>query len=1046
MARIPEEEIERVKREVSVSALVRESGVELGRHGANGDLAGRCPYHSPDETPSLIVSEAAGLFHCLGCGAAGSVFDWVMRREGVSFREAAERYLAELGGEQLPGEELARRVKGNADEAALLEQVVELYHARATLRPEAAAYLHGRGIERAEEMIRRFRLGQADRTLGYGLTRELRERLQGVGVIRPSGHEMFSGSLVVPIYDEAGRVGEVYGRKMGTNLRKGTPLHLYLPGPHRGVWNTEALRGAAEAHVCEGFTDALTLVDRRFEATTWVYGVEGLTADHIETLRRSGTERVVLWYDGDAAGDRGVERHAERLMASLGVECFRAPIPRGQDVNSFAREVADPAGALAELVRRAEWLGRGARLAVNAPAPEPDSAREQEPASERERAAPLAAALAAEHSGAVARIDAADGGEATTGSTAPGGAGAAPASAVAPVPALEIAMEVEGEDVWFDFGEGERRYRVRGLDKKGTPGQMRVQVLALRGVELHADTLDLAAHRARKEFAREAAAELGAKEEAVKRDLGRVLFKLELLVDERRRAAEEARAREPAMTDAEREEAMGFLRDPRLLARVLEDFARCGVVGEETNKLVGYLAAVSRKLEDPLAVIIQSSSAAGKTSLMDAILAFVPEEERVKYSAVTGQSLFYMAETDLRHKVLALVEEEGAERASYALKLLQSEGELTIASTGKDPQTGRLVTHEYRVEGPVALILTTTAVEIEEELRNRAIVLTVDEEREQTRAIHRQQRERRTLEGLLARRQREDVVRVHRNAQRLLRAVAIVNPFAPRLTFLDSKTRMRRDHEKYLTLIEAIALVHQYQREVKSVRDRGQLVPYIEVTREDIRMANRLAHEVLGRSLDELSPQTRRLLSNLHEMVTRACEREGLRREQYRFSRRDVREAVGWSYEQVRVHLERLVELEYVIAHKGGRGQQFVYELLYEGEGEDGRAFLMGLIAIEALEAGRTTEAVGACEAGLGSAGGGFGEGVGCHTGLIPGRSGNGEPGRSPRQYGPEDASGAQGPKNASREGAAPASSYVLERRSPEPDGEEAAPDGEEEA
>ena len=95
-----------------------------------------------------------------------------------------------------------------------------------------------------------------------------------------------------------------------------------------------------------------------------------------------------------------------------------------------------------------------------------------------------------------------------------------------------------------------------------------------------------------------------------------------------------------------------------------------------------------------------------------------------------------MAETDLKHKVLAVVEEEGAERASYALKLLQSEGQLTIASTGKDPDTDELITHEYRVEGPVMIMLTTTAVELNEELVNRALVLTVDEDRDQTRAIH----------------------------------------------------------------------------------------------------------------------------------------------------------------------------------------------------------------------------------------------------------------------------------------------------------------------
>jgi hypothetical protein len=112
-------------------------------------------------------------------------------------------------------------------------------------------------------------------------------------------------------------------------------------------------------------------------------------------------------------------------------------------------------------------------------------------------------------------------------------------------------------------------------------------------------------------------------------------------------------------------------------------------------------ARASRLLAAPLAVLVQSSSAAGKTSLMDAVLAFMPEESRIRYSAMTGQSLYYMGQTDLKHRILALAEEEGAARASYALKLLQSDGELTMAATGKDPVSGALVTQEYHVEGPV---------------------------------------------------------------------------------------------------------------------------------------------------------------------------------------------------------------------------------------------------------------------------------------------------------------------------------------------------------
>ncbi|MGD0900541.1 MAG: hypothetical protein ABR915_22130, partial [Thermoguttaceae bacterium] len=401
-----------------------------------------------------------------------------------------------------------------------------------------------------------------------------------------------------------------------------------------------------------------------------------------------------------------------------------------------------------------------------------------------------------------------------------------------------------------------------------------------------------------------------------------------------------------AMTPEERDEALRLLRDPSLLDRIVADF---DVVGETTNKLVGYLAAVTRKLDQPLAIIVQSSSAAGKTSLMEAILALVPPEDQVKYSAMTGQSLYYMGEDDLKHKILAIVEEEGAERASYALKLLQSEGALTIASTGKDSSTGRMVTQEYRVEGPVMIFLTTTAIKIDEELLNRCLVLTVDENRDQTRAIHQFQRRRQTLAGLLANQGRKETLTLHHNAQRLLRPLLVANPFAESLTFLDDKTRTRRDHLKYLTLIRAVALLHQYQRPVKTAAHGDQTVEYIEVTLDDIATANRLACEVLGRSVDELPPQTRRLLGLVDEMVTVACKRLVIDRADHRFSRRDIREYTGWGDTQLKVHLKRLEELEYLLVHRGGRGQSFVYELLYEPPPDAQTKFLARLIDVEQL-------------------------------------------------------------------------------------------------
>nr|AAO34621.1 unknown [Dickeya chrysanthemi] len=225
---------------------------------------------------------------------------------------------------------------------------------------------------------------------------------------------------------------------------------------------------------------------------------------------------------------------------------------------------------------------------------------------------------------------------------------------------------------------------------------------------------------------------------------------------------------------------------------------------------------------------------------MEAVLGMMPEEERIQYSAMTGQSLYYLGETSLQHKILAIAEEEGVRQAAYALKLLQSDGELKIASTGKNEQSGELVTREYKVQGPVMLMLTTTASDVDEELLNRCLVLTVNESREQTQAIHAMQRHGQTLAGLLQSSEKQYLTTLHQNAQRLLRPLKVVNPYADRLTFLSDKTRTRRDHMKYLTLIQAIALLHQYQREVKRVEHRGQVIEYIEVEKSDIALANQL--------------------------------------------------------------------------------------------------------------------------------------------------------------------------------------------------------------
>ena len=947
MARIPEAEIDRLKNEVSVERLVEASGTLLKKSGK--DWLGRCPFHE-DDTASLVVTPAKNLWHCFGCGIGGGPIDWVMTLRGVSFRHAVEQLregvlplAAEGAGvKHSTVKTLAAPVAFDADDQALLNQTVGYYHERLLATSEATAYLHMRGLDHPE-LVAHFKLGLADRTLGLRLpdkTRkagaDIRARLQKIGLYRESGHEHFNGSLIVPVFDEQGGVVEVYGRKLLDNLRTGTPKHLYLPAREgqdgkktRGVFNVTALMACKEIILCEALIDALTFWCAGYRNVTSAYGIEGFTEEHVAAFKRHGIERVLIAYDRDEAGERGAAKVAERLTAE-GIECFRIHFPKGMDANEYAQKVTPAAKSLGLLIRKAAWLGKGAAPMQPSSVPMVNAAAKEEPPTLAE--APIVPSLAADP---------------------------LPASPM-PSTARELPIKVKdhehGREVTLTLGEGKdaRRYRVRGLAKNLAVDVLKVNLMVSSGDDqsaaFHVDSLDLYSAKQRGHYIAQAAQETSVTELILKADLGRVLLALEQLQDETIAKTFTVEP-QPQMDEQEQQAAMALLKSPDLIERILADYAACGLVGEETNKLVGYLAAVSRKLDKPLGVVIQSSSAAGKSSLMDAVLAFVPEEEKVKYSAMTGQSLFYMGETNLKHKALAIVEEEGASRASYALKLLQSEGELTIASTGKDPQSGNLITQQYRVEGPVALLFTTTARDLDEELMNRCLVLAVDEGREQTRAIHERQRARRTLEGMLANREKRDLIALHQNAQRLLRPLDVLNPYAQFLTFPDQTTRLRRDHEKYLTLIDTIAFVHQHQRAIKTAERGKQRIEYIEATLADIALANRIAHDVLGRSLDELPPQTRRLLRLIDQYVGAEAKRLGAKRADVRFSRRVLREAINWGDTQLRMHLERLVELEYVLTHREGPGGKYVYELAYEVGADEAHAQVAGLIDVDALEA-----------------------------------------------------------------------------------------------
>jgi len=509
----------------------------------------------------------------------------------------------------------------------------------------------------------------------------------------------------------------------------------------------------------------------------------------------------------------------------------------------------------------------------------------------------------------------------------------------------------EGKDqvIKTDYGftmtaEG-RKYEIRGLSKNN--GKLKATVKGIlydkSKKRLHVDTVDFYSARSRNFLVKGLCDLFGADESTVAQDVERLL---ELAENYQR---PEQIQDKKQMTAQDKKAALAFLKSKNMFNEILTDFETLGYTGEEMNKLLCYIAAISRKMESPLSVMIQSRSAAGKSFLQDTVLSLIPEDDFVKYTRLTDQALFYKDKDSLKHKILAIEELDGTSGAVYSIRSIQSSKKITIAYTGKDPATGELKTQDNTVEGPLMVFITTTQVDIDGETQSRFVFISIDESEQMTKKILAKQRQSQTMEGMISRLKSFAIIKKHQDANKLLKPLHVFNPYAGLLTFTSKSLRARRDHTKYLNLILAITYLYQYQRKIRTMEFSGKAIEYINVTLADIKKANEIANEVLGRSLDELSPPSRNLLKLIREMVIIHCRKKKIKPEEYHFTRRDIREYSTWSDFQVKTHIRQLEELEYIYAVIGKKGKEYIYELLVIDKVDEEKPFLVGLTDIKQL-------------------------------------------------------------------------------------------------
>jgi DNA primase/DNA-binding transcriptional ArsR family regulator len=875
---VTKEGIEAVKAANPLDAVVAERGIDVKRRGRQ--LVARCPFHE-EKTASFTITPSKGLYHCFGCGAAGDVIGFVTKHDKVSFREALD-VLARRAGLDLSKlmEERPRILQRTP-----LQALTPLPGHEPTA---AGAPLHGAPpiaiLARVVEHYHRTFCARPD------AQEYLKQRgLTDADLLRAHQVGYADGSLLRLI----ARSGEIRDqlKAVGVITPEGRELLggcivVPIPDPISGAWTNLYGRGLRTPRHC--YLPGPLRGVLNFQAARLSPEVV-LTESVLDALsfHQAGIATAIPIYGTsgftadhlDMLKREGVARVILALDSDEpGRKATEAIKEKLIAAGIAVRAACFPPGvkdANELLVSRNGDAGEVFRQLLDAaqPRPGPPPALESPPLSEKRSPAPSDAQLRLERDGLV--------------------------------------------------------YTARV--QSTLLGRLRVTVKVTRGETMHVDTLDLYASRSRTEFARRVSKAFTVEVEAVESALLALLVQAEKAVEEEKSRDEASPT--PAMSEAERAEALAFLKRPDLLDQVAEDIDALGYVGEDTNKRLLYLVAVSRKLDDPLSAVILSQSGAGKSGLTEVIERLCPPEDVVLLTRLTPQSLYYTEPGFLDRKLVIVEERYGSIEADYSIRVLQSRKKLIAAAPIKDPQTGNMRTKVFIVEARAAFIEATTASWVNHENATRCFELAMDESPEQTRRIHERQRLFRTERGLALRQEAEVISRRHWNAQRLLEPLPVVIPYADKLTFPSAWMRTRRDHARFLNLIEVSAFLHQHQRE----RRAGAIVAAL----ADYSVAHGLAGEVLRDTLTDLKKPLREAYARIQSLSLNG---------NGSVSRREVREALGVPDSTVRGWLSELVELEYLEAEasRGGAGKTTRYRLSGRGPRTD---LVLGLLAPEALAA-----------------------------------------------------------------------------------------------
>ncbi len=428
-------------------------------------------------------------------------------------------------------------------------------------------------------------------------------------------------------------------------------------------------------------------------------------------------------------------------------------------------------------------------------------------------------------------------------------------------------------------------------------------------------------------------------------DITRQLELYRLQQIEQQQTAKEVKKK--ILTTGEREEAINFLMQPKLMQRTGEAIGKAGIIGEVANRLLMYVIFTSRKRESPLHVISFGSSGAGKSHLQEKVAELIPEEDKIESTSLTSNALYYFGEYDLQHKLILIEDMDGAETVMYALRELISKKHIIKMVPLKDTK-GVTRTRTFKVKGPVTVAGCTTQESIYEDNANRSFLIYIDESKAQDEHIMNYQRKKSA--GTINSEEERNIKALLQNTQRLLQPIQVRNPFAEQLQIPGEVFKPRRTNAHYLQFIEAITFYHQYQREKHTDKQTGET--YINTTLEDIEEANKLMKEILLRKADELSGATRNYFEQLKQLLKQ--------QKQSTFTNKEIRKQLRLPGTTVRRYHNELLQSSYIKLQESKKQNGYLFEIVsykeYTQLQNTIASVLDNILTILSIAEGRTTK------------------------------------------------------------------------------------------